>query len=165
MLIMILVMSIALVGCNGKGGKEVVAIGDVVKVEYTGKLKDGSIFDSNVDGEPLEFTVGAGQMISGFDEAVVGMEKGESKTIEIAPDQAYGERDEKMIITVEKKQLPENINPEIGQKLMMGLANGSQIVVTIVEVSDTTVTLDANHELAGKDLIFDIKILDITKQE
>jgi len=158
-------MSVTLAGCNSQGGKEVVAIGDIVKVEYTGALKDGSVFDSNVNGEPLEFTVGAGQMISGFDDAVVGMEKGESKKIELTPDQAYGERDEEMIITVEKSQLPEDITPEVGQKLMMGLTNGSQIVVTIISVSETNVTLDANHELAGKDLVFDIKVLDIEKQQ
>jgi peptidylprolyl isomerase len=134
--------------------------GDKVKVHYTGSLSDGTIFDSSESREPLEFTVGAGQMIKGFDSAVVGMEVGETKKVTIPADQAYGQRNENMTMVVDKAELPAGMNPKIGDKLEASSSNGSMIV-TVTEVTDTTFTVDANHELAGKDLTFEIKLVEL----
>ena len=135
--------------------------GDKVKVHYTGKLKDGTVFDSSVNREPLAFTVGAGQMIEGFDKAVVGMKVGESKTVTIPAAQAYGERQDAMVIAVPKSNLPPDMNPEVGEELMMSTRSGGSVKVKVMEVTDSSVTIDANHELAGKELIFEIKMVEI----
>lgn len=134
--------------------------GDTVSVHYTGKLDDGTVFDSSRDREPIEFKVGEQQVIKGFDDAVSGMEPGQSQTVTIASDDAYGERREELIFTVPKEQFPDDINPEEGQQLQM--QQGEQVaVVTVAEVGDDNVTLDANHPLAGKDLTFDIELVAI----
>ena len=135
--------------------------GDTVKVHYTGKLKDDTVFDSSRDREPLEFTVGAGQMIEGFDNAVEGMEKGASKKVEIPSDQAYGGKREDMIVKVEKSQLPADIKPEVGMQLQASQENGHTQILTVTEIEDNHVVLDGNHPLAGKDLIFDIELMEI----
>ncbi|HEX8072827.1 MAG TPA: peptidylprolyl isomerase [Pyrinomonadaceae bacterium] len=132
--------------------------GDTVRVHYTGRLESGETFDSSAGGEPLEFQVGAGQVIPGFDEGVRGMAVGERKTIEIEAADAYGERMEQLVNQVPR----EGINlgetqPEAGMNLIMHVADGQQIPVTITEVTDTHVTLDANHPLAGEKLIFDVE--------
>lgn len=134
---------------------------DTVRVHYTGKLTNGEQFDSSAGREPLEFTVGAGQMIAGFDAAVNGMELNEKKTVNIPPDQAYGERDEKLFFRAGLNQFPAGMNPEIGQKVMAQVEAGQQVPATIIEKDDSSVLLDANHELAGKELIFEIELVEI----
>lgn len=138
--------------------------GDSVKVHYTGKLNDGSVFDSSEDREPLEFTLGEGQLIAGFEKAVIGMETGDSTTVNIPSDQAYGERREDLELEVAKSELPEDIAPEVGMQLQMQQQqSGKAVPVQIIEVAEEKITLDANHPLAGKDLIFDIEVLEISK--
>jgi len=135
--------------------------GDTVKVHYTGKLEDGTIFDSSKDGEPLEFTIGAGNMIPGFEKGVIAMERGGSKTITVPPEDAYGPVQEGLIAKVEKENFPENIIPVIGEQLQLRQRDGSIVNVIITEIEGDTVTLDANHPLSGKTLIFDIELVEI----
>src|SRR5690349_12804995 len=123
--------------------------GDTVKIHYTGKLDDGTIFDSSVNREPLEFILDSGQVIPGFDSAVMGMAPGESKTEKIPMDQAYGPYRVEMVIEVNKQQLPPDLDPEVGQQLQIQQTNGQIVPVYVTEVNDSTVTLDANHPLAG----------------
>lgn len=135
--------------------------GDRVKVHYTGKLQDGTVFDSSVDREPLEFTLGDGNMIKGFDTAVLGMQKGDTVTAEIPSAEAYGEKKEDMFVEVPKAEIPENIKPEVGQQLQVQQANGQAMPVVVAEVMEDKIVLDANHPLAGKDLTFEIKLVEI----
>lgn len=135
--------------------------GDSVRIHYTGKLEDGTVFDSSAGREPLEFTIGGGQVIPGFEEAVLGMRTGESKNVTIPVDKAYGERNEHMIIEVPRSQVPPDLNPELDQKLQMGGPNGELVVVTVVGLNDEAITLDANPPLAGKDLVFDLELVSI----
>jgi FKBP-type peptidyl-prolyl cis-trans isomerase 2 len=136
--------------------------GDKVKVEYTGTLEDGTVFDSSEKhGEPIEFEVGAGQMISGFDAAVVGMKKGEEKEITLQPSEAYGDTNPQLIQKIPREQMPkEELKP--GMMLMVGLQSGQQIPAKITDVTDKEVTLDLNHPLAGKKLTFKIKIVSVS---
>lgn len=134
---------------------------DKVRVHYTGKLINGEQFDSSIGREPLEFTVGAGQMIAGFDAAVNGMELNEKKTVNIPPDQAYGERDERLFFRAGLNQFPEGMDPEIGQKVMATIEAGQQRPAVIIEKDSSSVLLDANHELAGKELVFEIELVEI----
>jgi len=135
--------------------------GNQVKVHYTGKLTDGTVFDSSEGRAPLEFEVGAGMMIKGFDAAVDGMSKGAKVTIEIPAAEAYGEAREDMIIDVPRTNLPPDMSPEVGQQLAMSQADGQQVPVKVKEVRDDVVVIDANHDLAGKDLVFDIELVEI----
>lgn len=135
--------------------------GDSVKVHYTGKLKDGTIFDSSKGREPLAFQVGAGQMIKGFDTAVNGMEVGDSKVAEIPAAEAYGEARQDLMFDVPKSDLPADLKPEVGQQLAMTQPNGQQVPVTVAKVEEDKVVIDANHQLAGKDLIFEIELVEI----
>lgn len=135
--------------------------GDTVKVHYTGKLADGNVFDSSVNREPLEFTIGAGNMIPGFEQAVQGMNVGEKKTAEIPSEQAYGEKREDMIISVPRENVPGDIQPEVGQQLAVQQQEGQQVPVTVTEVTEEKVVLDANHPLAGKDLVFEIELVEV----
>lgn len=135
--------------------------GDTVKVHYTGKLADGNVFDSSVNREPLEFTIGAGNMIPGFEQAVQGMSVGEKKTAEIPSEQAYGEKREDMIISVPRENVPGDIQPEVGQQLAVQQQEGQQVPVTVTEVTEEKVVLDANHPLAGKDLVFEIELVEV----
>lgn len=135
--------------------------GDKVKVEYTGKLDDGTVFDSSEkQGKPLEFKAGEGLVIKGFDEALIGMEKGDEKKINLKPDEAYGEYKEELLKKVPKEQLPKEQDPKEGMVLMVGLPNGSQFPAKITSVGDSDVTLDLNHPLSGKNLNFDLKVVD-----
>ncbi len=134
---------------------------DTVQVHYTGKLTNGEVFDSSVDRDPLEFTVGGGQMIPGFDAAVDGMEVNEKKTINIPAAEAYGERNEEMIQAVPRTQLPEDLKPEVGQTLVAAQPNGQQLHVVVQEVKDDSIVVDGNHPLAGKELVFDLELVGI----
>ncbi|MFN4285897.1 MAG: peptidylprolyl isomerase [Lacibacter sp.] len=135
--------------------------GDTVRVHYTGRLTTGEQFDSSAGREPLEFEVGAGMMIKGFDDAVVGMAVGDKKTVTLQPDEAYGERHEEMIIDFPRAQFPEDLIPEVGMQLMLNNSAGQQFPVTITEVREDVVVLDGNHMLAGKELVFDIEMVEI----
>jgi len=135
--------------------------GDTVKIHYTGKLDDGTVFDSSVNREPLEFTLSGGQVIPGFDEAVLGMSPGESKTQKIPMDQAYGPHRDEMVLEISRQQIPPELEPEVGQQLQVQQENGQTIPVFVTEVTESKVTLDANHPLAGEDLTFDIQLVEI----
>ena len=135
--------------------------GDTVKVHYHGKLVDGTTFDSSEGREPLEFKVGGGMVIEGFDNGVTGMQTGEKKTIHIPALQAYGVKNEEMIMEFPKDKFPADMVPEVGMQLNMHNGSGQQFPVVIVEVKDEVVILDANHPLAGEDLIFDLELVEI----
>ena len=135
--------------------------GDTVKVHYTGKLEDGTTFDSSKDREPLELTIGAGNIIPGFQKGVIGMEKGGSKTITIPPEEAYGHVQDGLIAKVKKENFPEKITPVIGEQLQLRQQDGNVVNVIIKEIEEDMVTLDANHPLSGKTLIFDIELVEI----
>jgi len=139
--------------------------GDTVKVDYTGKLEDGTVFDSSIGKTPLEFTIGGGQVISGFENAVLGMKVGESKTVNLPPEEAYGAHRDDLVVTVDKSQLNPGVNFAIGQQLTGKYADGTPATVVIVAVTETTVTVDGNHPLAGKTLTFDIKLLSIISED
>jgi peptidylprolyl isomerase len=135
--------------------------GDTVSVHYTGRLTDGTVFDSSRNGDPLTFELGGGQLIQGFDQAVMGMEVGETKTVELSPSEAYGAKRDDLQFEMERSNFPESIEPEEGQQLQMRQRNGQPLIVTVVEASEETVTLDANHPLAGEELVFDIELVEI----
>lgn len=135
--------------------------GDTVKVHYTGKLDDGTVFDSSLNREPLEFAIGSGRIIPGFEQAVVGMSPSESKTATIPSDQAYGPHDPNRVVAVDRKQIPVDMPIEVGQQLQISQPNGAPVPVVVTNVSDSQVTLDANHPLAGQDLTFEIQLVEI----
>ena len=136
-------------------------VGDTIKVHYTGTLDNGTVFDSSVGREPLEFTIGRGQMIPGFDKGVVGLNPSESKTITIPADQAYGPYRQDLVQVVARDQLPTDSELEVCQMLQNRQPNGQIILVTVTNVTDSNVTLDANHRLAGKNLTFEIQLVEI----
>ena len=135
--------------------------GNTIKIHYHGRLSDGTVFDSSNGRAPLEFTVGSGSVIKGFDEGVKGMSVGEKKTIEIPFQEAYGPEDPTMIIEFPKDRLPEDLYPEIGMQLNMNNASGEQFPVVVAEISPDSIVLNANHPLAGKDLILDLELVEI----
>jgi peptidylprolyl isomerase len=135
--------------------------GDTVKVDYTLKLADGTVYETSVGKTPLEFTLGQNKAIPAFEKAVVGMKVGDSKTVTILAADAYGDYNDKLVQVVPRSQLPQGITLQVGQKLQGTNTDGTTIMVTIVKVDDTTVTVDANSPLAGKDLTFDINLLEI----
>jgi FKBP-type peptidyl-prolyl cis-trans isomerase 2 len=140
----------------------IVKLGDRINVHYTGKLVDGTLFDSSVGREPLEFEVGSGMVIKGFDEGVTGMSIGEKKTVHIPATEAYGDMDPNYLAVFNKAEIPSDIPYEVGMQLNMHQDGSGQVMpVVVVEVTDTTITLDANHPLAGKDLIFDLELVSI----
>ena len=136
-------------------------MGDTIKVHYTGTLDDGTVFDSSVGRRPLEFTIGLGQMIPGFDKGVVGLNLSESKTITIPADQAYGPYRADLVQVVARDQFPQDSELELGQMLQASQPDGQIIRFTITNVTDSDVTLDANHRLAGKNLTFEIQLVEI----
>jgi len=135
--------------------------GDKVKVHYHGRLTSGETFDSSAGREPLEFEVGSGSVIKGFDDGVTGMQVGEKKTVNIPAEQAYGEKNPEMIIEYPRAQFPEHIELKEDEALVMSSASGQQFQVRIAEIKDDVVLLDANHPLAGEELIFDIELVEI----
>jgi FKBP-type peptidyl-prolyl cis-trans isomerase 2 len=130
-----------------------------VKVHYTGKLDDGTVFDSSRGRQPFEFELGAGQVISGFEDAVRGMNVGDTKSVRIPPEQAYGPRRPEAVINVARNQFPPDFNPEVGQQLGLRTQSGQEIKAIIVDVQDAHVTVDANHPLAGRTLHFDLELV------
>ncbi|HEX6902909.1 MAG TPA: peptidylprolyl isomerase [Thermoanaerobaculia bacterium] len=134
--------------------------GDTVRIHYTGTLSDGSVFDSSQGEDPLEFTLGSGQVIPGFEQAVEGMQPGEKKEVKIPSGEAYGAHNDEWVLVVDRENFPEHIEPEPGQQLELS-QNGQSFTVTVTEVSEDSVTLDANHPLAGKDLTFELELVEI----
>lgn len=139
--------------------------GDLVKVHYTGKLKDERIFDSSQNSDPLELTLGTGQVIPGLEKAVVGMSVGDSKTVEISAEDAYGPYRDELVVEVEKEHIPEDLTVEVGQHLVLRQAEGPPFRVTVTEMTEQSVTLDANHTLAGQDLIFEVQLIEIVSSD
>jgi peptidylprolyl isomerase len=139
--------------------------GDTVKIHYTGKLEDGKVFDTSVDRDPLQFTIGGHQVIEGFEKGVMGMSLNESKTITIPPDEAYGPHREEMVLNIPREQFPPDIEPKIGQQLQLSQANGQEhgrtMIAIVTQISESNVKIDANHPLAGETLIFDIQLIEI----
>ena len=135
--------------------------GDTVQVHYTGRLDDGTVFDSSVGGEPIEFVLGAHHVIPGFEEGVTGMEVGETKTILIPSDQAYGPHMDEMVLTIPREQVPPHITLGLGEMLELSQPSGEALTVRITELTEAIVTLDGNHPLAGEDLTFDLQLASI----
>jgi FKBP-type peptidyl-prolyl cis-trans isomerase SlpA len=134
---------------------------DTVKVHYTGKLNDGSVFDSSREKDPIQFTMGQGQIIPGFENGLIDMEVNETKTINIPSAEAYGDRNDEMIQEVPKSQLPPEVKPEVGMNLMSQTPDGQQMQLTVAEVKEESIVVDANHPLAGKDLTFEVELVEI----
>ena len=140
---------------------EPVKKGDTVKVHYHGKLTDGTTFDSSEGREPLAFTAGSGQVIVGFDNAVIGMTPGEKKTVTIPVADAYGDRQENMVLSFPVSEFPDDKTPEVGMEMQMSDNQGNIFAVVITEIKDDMMKLDANHPLAGMDLVFDLELVSI----
>ena len=151
------VMLLAVSGCTPEHAET----GDTVRVHYTGRLQNGEIFDTSTGDEPLEFTLGQGQMITGFEQAVLGMQVGDNKTVTIPVDEAYGPRRDDLLLEVNRDDLPEDLEPEVGMLLQSSQPDGSITVFTITEVTEATIKVDGNHPLAGQELTFDIELVEI----
>ncbi|WP_026709098.1 FKBP-type peptidyl-prolyl cis-trans isomerase [Flavobacterium frigidarium] len=136
---------------------------NTVKVHYTGKLADGQVFDTSEGKEPLAFTLGEGRLIPGFEKGLIDMKLNEKKTINITKDDAYGDPREDLIIEVPKTELPQEMTPEVGMGLVSRTPEGQEMNLLVVEVREESVVLDGNHPLAGKDLIFDLEVVEITE--
>ena len=139
-----------------------VKTGDRVKINYTGKLEDGNVFDSSQNRPPLDFVVGSGDVMPGIENGVIGMEVGDTKTIEILTEEAFGPRREELVVEVMKGDIPKHITPTIGQRLQIRMPDNQYVTVTITDMNADTVTLDANHPLAGYTLLFDIELVEIS---
>lgn len=135
--------------------------GDTVTVHYTGKTEDGTVFDTSEDSEPISFEVGADEVIPGFEEAVVGLEPGETETATLPPEQAYGPRSEEHVVPVPREELPGELDPEVGDDLQLRLEDGQTAAARVTDTDEDTVTLDLNHPLAGRELTFDLKLVSI----
>ena len=161
----LLISSLLIAGCGGEA--QVAKAGDQVSVHYTGTLDDGTQFDSSRErGQTLSFVVGAGQMIAGFDNAVRGMMVGEIKTVTLPPEEAYGPHLEELLVEFSRDELPEDLqNPQVGQPIQLTLQTGGVIQKPIVEVTDTYIIVDANHELAGEALTFEIELVSVESGE
>ena len=161
LLVIFLLGAILISGCNAGLNAAQAKNGDTVKVDYTGKLENGTVFDTSEGREPLNFTLGAGQVIPGFEKAVLGMKVGESKNVTIPVDEAYGEYNDTLVVVVNRENLTNIPNPEVGQQLYGSQTDGTTITGTITNVTDTTITVDFNPPLAGKNLTFEIKLISI----
>lgn len=133
-----------------------------MKVHYTGRLDDGTVFDSSQDRDPLAFTLGSGEVIPGFEQAVLGMSVGETRTHRIEAEEAYGEHRDEMVLRVEREHLPPDLNPEAGQQLQIQQSSGEVIPVVVTDVDSDSITLDANHPLAGQPLTFEIELVEVS---
>ncbi|MGM0480281.1 MAG: FKBP-type peptidyl-prolyl cis-trans isomerase [Bacteroidota bacterium] len=134
---------------------------DKVKVHYTGKLANGEVFDSSLERDPMEFEVGKGQLIPGFENGVIDMKVNEKKTITVPSDEAYGEPRKELVQEVPKDRLPEDIKPEVGMGLVSTTPQGQEIQLVVKEVKDEAIVVDGNHPLAGQDLTFEVEVIDI----
>ncbi len=134
---------------------------DTVKIHYTGKLEDGQVFDSSVERDPIEFTIGGGQIIPGLEKGLIDMEVNEKKTIQVPQTEAYGDVQKELFQEIPKDQLPQEITPEVGMGLVAKNPDGSERQLRVAEVKDESIIIDANHPLAGKDLIFDVEVVEI----
>lgn len=139
------------------------APGDIVSVHYTGKLENGVVFDASPTDRPLKFVIGKKEVIPGFEQGVIGMVTGEKRKITVPADQAYGNKLEEKIEVIERSNLPNKVDLQVGGMLEITGHNGHRLCVEVVAFTETTVTLDANHPLAGKNLIFDVHMLEVTK--
>lgn len=137
-------------------------LGDTVKVHYVGKLSNGEIFDQSKQDEPISFEIGKGQLIQGFEQAIVGMAAGETKTEKVPYDFAYGERRDDLVLELEKSKIPEHLNPQVGDQLEIKQDEGNNIPVVVKEITEEAMTIDANHPLAGQDLTFELELLEIS---
>jgi peptidylprolyl isomerase len=147
---------------SAKGEKMTQAkLGDTVRIHYTGKLDDGIVFQTSRGREPLEFKIGNSGLIPSFEQTIIGMKPGESRTVKITPEEAYGPHREEMVVAVEREKFPENIKPYVGLELEVCQSDGRVFSARVIDVSEQSVTLDANHPLAGKNLVFDIELLEI----
>jgi peptidylprolyl isomerase len=135
--------------------------GNTVRVHYTGRLQDGTVFDTSEDGASMEFKIGKGELLRAFEQGVIGMSLGETKTIQITADEAYGPRKEEMVFEFDRSRAPENFDAEIGQQLQMYRADGQPVNMTVVDKSEKCFTMDCNHALAGRDLIFEVRLEEI----
>ncbi len=135
--------------------------GDSVRIQYTGKLVDGKVFEASVEDQPLQFTIGGDRVVTDLEQAVVGMATGESKTIKIMADNAYGPYHDELVFVLDRHRFSENLQPEVGQDLLIREGNDPALQVTVIDVSESSVTLDANHPLAGKHLTIDISLVEI----
>jgi len=142
-----------------------VTVNSKVKVHYTGKLANGEVFDTSDGKEPIEFTLGQGQLIPGFEKGLIDMKLNEKKTINMTKDEAYGEVNETLIQEVKKKDLPQDMEPKVGMGLVSKSPEGQEINLMVVEVKEETIVIDGNHPLAGRDLIFDLEEVEITASE
>ena len=142
-----------------------VTVNSKVKVHYTGKLADGEVFDTSDGKEPIEFTLGQGQLIPGFEKGLIDMKLNEKKTINMTKDDAYGEVNETLIQEVKKTDLPQDMEPKVGMGLVSKSPDGQEINLMVVEVKEETIVIDGNHPLAGRDLIFDLEVVEITASE
>lgn len=136
-------------------------LGSTVKIHYTGKLEDGSVFDTSDEGDPIEFTLGEHEVIGGLEEAIVGMAEGEKKVATIPPDGAYGEREDELVFQVSRSSIQQGADVEVGDSVRVQLPDGQSAAMHVAAVDESTITLDANHPLAGKTLIFDVELLSI----
>lgn len=135
--------------------------GDRVKVHYTGKYEDGTVFDSSLNRDPLDVEIGSAQVIEGFEDALVGMKKGEKKTIAIPPEKGYGDYNPSLLIEIPDSDIPGDFAPEVGMKLRMRDNKGQAFIVVVTEIGEDSIKLDANHPLAGKVLVFDLELVSI----
>ena len=135
--------------------------GDTVRIHFKGTLENGDVFVSSFDRKPVEFTIGEGQILPGIENAVVGMTEGESKTVELPAEKAYGDKREELVVTVDRKQFSDSVTPEPGQRLKFRNQDGSEIIAKVTDVSPSNVTVDANHPLAGEDVTFDLELVEI----
>jgi peptidylprolyl isomerase len=135
--------------------------GDTVRIHYTGRLDDGTVFKTSCGFKPLKFKIGKSRLIPAFQETVVGMKPGKSRTVKIAAGEAYGPRRKEMVVAVDKNKFPENVKPYVGLELDVHQQNGKIFPAKVIDITECSVTLDANHPLAGKDLIFDIELVEI----
>ena len=157
----LLLGAILISGCNAEQNAAQAKNGDIVQVDYTGTLEDGTVFDTSEGREPLNFTLGEGKMIPKFEQAVLGMKVGESKTFTIPADEAYGPYRDDLVLVVNREDLPTGLDPDVGQQLQMTLPDGGTSIGTVTNATDTTITVDFNPPLAGKDLTFEIKLISI----
>lgn len=136
--------------------------GNTVKIHYTGKLDNGTIFDSSKQREPFQFTIGQGQVIPGFEESVLGMQTGETKSFNIPCDKAYGQKQDELIIEIPKENIPNEVEYDVGTHLQIQQPNGQVVAVLVKSINENTVTIDANHPLAGENLTFEIELLEVS---